>query len=173
MFKFMTIPLMVLSLMCLTPDLPARDDIGTAENARMVLENFKMRGMAPDGRKQWDLHGAKAIVEGPLANLEDALVVFYTAENEKFDITSPHCTFNRITKIGGSEAPLHAQGRTITIDGVGYDIFASEQRLHIRSQVKMKIKEAKGLLDEEKIFGNRDRKMPAPTTDKPPAEGAK
>lgn len=113
----------------------------TAENNRMILQNFKTRGTDEAGGNAWELLGARAVIEGELAQLEEVTVNFFVNKGETVVVTSPRCTFNRVTKIGSSDAAIHVWHRQATIDGKGYDIITDEHRLHIRNEVKMIIKQ--------------------------------
>ena len=126
---------------------PALGARGEADSGRMVLEKFRTRGVTDDQHTQWELSGGNAVVEGPLVQLDDIELVFHSAKGDKVIVTSPHCAFNRVTQIGASDAPLRVRNQMVTVDGVGYDILAGQQQLHIRDKARMWIKEQKGVLD--------------------------
>jgi hypothetical protein len=107
-------------------------------------------------------------LDGPLANLKTVEVTFRTMDGDTFLITSPGCAFNRITKVGTSDEVIHVRSRRMTVDGVGYDIFAGQQKLHIRSRVVMHI-----VQEGEQDGFPFDISAPRPGGNKPPATGSK
>ena len=115
-------------------DAPALVDTG-----RLSLQDYRTRGRSDDRQTDWEIHGQDAQLDGPLANLKTVEVTFRTADGETFLITSPGCAFNRGTKVGSSEEEINVRSRRVTVDGVGYDIFAGQQKLHIRSRAVMHI----------------------------------
>ena len=143
----------------------AKDRSGLAETTRIVTENFKTRGTDASGRREWDMTGARGVVEGVLATLETVKVVFYLTNGDTAVVTSPECVYDRVAKIGSSTAPIHVWNKQVVIDGKGYDIFTAEKRIHVRSEVKMLIRQdsSQALADE----------APAPTgaAKAPPGNG--
>lgn len=135
----------------------------TPEDTRIILEQFRTRGMSEDGRTEWELSGAHAVVDGAQVELRDATLVFRSQKGETATITSPRFSFNRTEKSGASDAPLHVAHRQVVVDGVGYDILADQQVLHIRSQVRMRIQH------EQQGLGERLFRRPTPA---PPAAPA-
>lgn len=117
---------------------------GDADIGRMVLEQFRTRGVTDDQRTQWEIKGGNAVVDGPQVLLENIELTFRSAKGDTVFITSPRCSFNRATQTGSSDAPLHVRNPMVTVDGVGYDILAAQQLLHIRTQVRMWIKTQDG-----------------------------
>ncbi len=120
---------------------------------RVVLSGFKTRGCREDGRLQWELQGATATLRRGLAELSDVLLTFHLEDGRTAVVSSPKCMFNQGTKIGKSTAPIHVQSRTVVLDGVGYDILANKQKLHIRSKVRMCISTAGGLQEKAAVGG--------------------
>ena len=121
---------------------------GLAPGARMVLDNFKTRGVQDDGRLHWRLKGRKAVVHGVLADLQEAELVFYLRDGETARITSPKCSFNQTTAVGQSEAPLSVESQTIRLSGIGYDLWAREQKLRIRRSVRMTILRTREVIEK-------------------------
>ncbi len=112
----------------------------------MTLSGFRTRGIQDDGGMRWELRGAKAVVKGTVAEVGDAVVVFQTGD-QQWRATSPACTFDQATGIGGSEAPLRVESRAMTLDGVGYDIIMDTQVVRVRSKVRMVIARAETMIE--------------------------
>jgi len=142
------LPILALPLAVSMLPLPALAARGETDGGRMVLEKFRTRGVTDDQRTQWELSGGNAVVEGPLVQLDDIELVFRSAKGETVVVTSPRCAFNRVTKTGASDAPLRVRNQMVTVDGVGYDILAGQQQLHIRDKVRMWVRPQKGVLDD-------------------------
>lgn len=147
------------------------DALSGVASGRLIMEDFRTRGMTDDGKTTWILFGKQAQLEGNVVHLQDAELTFRT-EKDTVVITTPACTFDRTTRAGQSDAPLHVRNPQVTVDGVGYDILAGQQQLHIRSQVVMRIKTEKGILDRAlpPAGGNSPaaEAPPAPVTAPPP-----
>ncbi len=120
---------------------------GTAETGRITLGDFRTKGVTSDGKAQWQLRGGNAVTEGVMVRLGNAELTFITQEKDTVVITSPRCEFNRLSKTGSSDAPLKVVHRQVTIEGVGYDVLAEQQAVHIRSNVKMTIHPEKGRIE--------------------------
>ena len=118
---------------------PPAGSRAAADSGRMTLGSFRTRGVTADGKGSWKLVGGNAVTQGNLVNLGNAELTFITDAKETIVITTPVCAFNRLNRTGNSEAPLRVTHRQMTVDGVGYDILAEQQELHIRSQVTMKL----------------------------------
>jgi hypothetical protein len=126
------------------PGLSAAEPPVLGVSARLSLQDFRTRGKTEDQRTDWELSGRDAQLDGPSVVLQTVEVTFRTADGETILITSPGCSFNRVTKIGASAEPLTVRSRRVRVDGVGYDIFAGQQKLHIRSQVVMHLERPAG-----------------------------
>ena len=115
---------------------------------RLVLTGFSTRERRPDGSLKWQVNGRRAVVHGNDADIEDLELTLCPEEGgEQLRLTSPKCLFNRVTKVCRSSAPIHVKSPSLEVRGVGYDIMAEEQKLHIRSNVRMVIRKAGGLLE--------------------------
>jgi hypothetical protein len=104
------------------------------------MNDFKTRGTGSDDGRSWELSGGKAVFQGRTVDLQQLLLTFTMADGATIKITSPRCKFNENTGVGSSDASLHAEGRGVVVDGVGYDVFVKEQKLHVRDRVRMKIR---------------------------------
>jgi len=121
--------------------LAALASVGAGTSSQVALGEFRTRGITADEKASWRLTGGSAdSAGGDMVNLTNAELTFTTEAKEKIVVTSPNCQFNRQTKTGSSEAPLHVEHERLSVDGVGYDVLADQQELHIRSKVKMKIR---------------------------------
>jgi len=115
---------------------------------RMTMSGFKTRGCREDGSVEWEILGAKAEVRGVLAELTQVKLTLYLREREPVLITSPSCSFNQASEAGSSDAPIHVKSRSFRLDGVGYDVLVGQQRLHVRSRVRMRIRKRQDLLEK-------------------------
>lgn len=114
----------------------------SADNALedMTLSDFSTRGVSESG-KPWLLTGSKAIIKGLKTNLTDVVYQSFTAPNEPdIRITSPACVYERTEQTTRSSEEVHVTGENFTLDGVGYDFYHKDEKLHIRSRVRMKIR---------------------------------
>lgn len=137
-----------------------RAGYGTAET-ELVITKFKTRGTDDKGAIKWELEGAEATVRGGKAQIRHVKVTFSPTEREKqTQMTSPHCAFDRETRIVSSDAPLHVQSAGFVLDGIGYDILTDRQKLFIRNKVRMIIR------TPEKTLQQISELAPARTTGK-------
>jgi len=135
------------------------------ERAGLSIEHFITRGVAKQGGSPWHLEGARAVIRGSQADLQDARLTFTTQNKEPVVITSPRFAFDRLTESGHSDGPIHVEHRQLVLDGMGYDILTDSQVLHIRSQVRMRIITPQNLMDRDPLLkksGHRETR--APTT---------
>jgi len=120
--------------------------------ARLTMSGFQTKGRHDDGGVAWTLNGGKATVKGVLVEMEKVRLTFLFRDGEAVLITSPRCSFNQTTEAGQSDAPIHVEGKTIRLDGVGYDIWTEKQKLRVRSQVRMVIRRAGGVLEKVRVL---------------------
>ncbi|MFA5206038.1 MAG: hypothetical protein WC708_16700 [Lentisphaeria bacterium] len=152
----------------------ARDDGTSAlefapERAGLTMDRFVTRGVTAKDATPWRLEGEHAVIQGSQARLQGARLTFTTQEKDLIVITSPDFTFDRMTRSGHSEGPFHAEHRQFILDGVGYDVLADSQILHIRSQVQMRILGTGGLMDQDPLMKKLGRREAAPPArPKPP-----
>ncbi len=107
----------------------------------MTIDDFKTRGQREDGSGQWELSGARATLLGETVKIETFTFRLFGAESAgEAVITSPHCLYHRTGRTAASQAPLHLVTSRFTLDGVGYDLSADNQTLHVRHQVRMVFK---------------------------------
>ena len=136
--RFNLLFLLPVLLLALLPDAWSATR-SAADSGRTTLGSFRTRGMTADGKGSWKLVGGTAVTEGNLVDLGNAELTFVTDTKETILITTPVCAFNRLNKTANSEAPLRVTHRQMTMDGVGYDLLAEQQEIHIRSQAKTRI----------------------------------
>jgi len=130
------------------------------DGGRVELGDFKTRGLADDQKTQWQLEGRHANVEGNQIRLKDATLTFRMEKGDTVVITSPGCIFDRLNRSGASDQPLRVVHARLIIDGVGYDILAAQQELHIRSRVKLLLKPDRDAMPD--LFpGHREKDMGA------------
>lgn len=133
------------------------------ERAGLSIEHFITRGVANQGGSPWRLEGKRAVIRGSQADLQDARLTFTTQNKEPVVITSPRFAFDRLTKSGHSDGPIHVEHRQLILDGMGYDILTDSQVLHVRSQVQMRIVTPQNLMDKDpllKKLGRRETATP-------------
>lgn len=161
--------LLCLAVTPLSPNAATYGDAGggvaefAPERAGLSIEHFITRGVANQGGSPWHLEGKRAVIRGSQADLQDARLTFITQNKEPVVITSPRFAFDRLTKSGHSDGPIHVDHRQLTLDGMGYDILTDSQVLHIRNQVRMRIITPQNLMDKDpllKKFGRREAGTP-------------
>lgn len=113
-----------------------------------MMSGFRTQSCRQDGSREWEITGAKADVLGVLAELAEVELTLYLRDGDPVLITSPACSFNQARETGTSGAPIHVRSKSFQLDGVGYDVLAGQQRLHVRSRVRMKIQKARSLLEQ-------------------------
>lgn len=122
------------------------------DTKRLVLTGFSTREKRADGTLKWHLRGRRAVLLGDDADIEDLdLTLRPEGGDEHIRMTSPKCLFNRATKVCRSSAQIHVKSESLEVHGIGYDIMTQEQKLHIRSSVRMVIRKAGGLLAAELV----------------------
>ncbi len=142
------------------------------ERAGLSIEHFVTRGVANQGGNPWHLEGQRAVIRGSQADLQDARLTLITQNQEPVVITSPRFAFDRLTKSGHSDGPIHVDHRQLILDGLGYDILTDSQVLHIRNQVRMRIVTPQNLMNKDpllKKLGHQETGTPAA----PPAKTEK
>ena len=124
--------------MILALALTAKAQIG--QNS-IVFDDFVMRGNDETGGKSWQMHGAHAEMSGTIVKIEELDVLFFMADGSVTRVQSPNCKFNKTTRIGASPSPIHVDGDNMKLDGIGYDLLADQQKLIVRSNVTMWIRQ--------------------------------
>jgi len=111
-----------------------------AKSTRIELQNFRTRGMAPDGRVAWELVGERAAVAGAEADVSDVTVVLQPEDSaRRVVVMSPRCRLDRARRTVHSTDWLRARSAAFTLYGVGYDIDGDAARLTVHSKVHMRI----------------------------------
>ncbi len=138
--NFITMPLQrqiifVMVAMAVSVLLPAAEPAGGS----ILLRDFKMRGVKTDGQPHWDLFGQAADVHGVMADIRGIRLLLYLDGGDRMEITSPSCRFDRVGKIGESDAEIKVRGQRLEMEGIGYNLLAEAQSLTVRSRVRMLI----------------------------------
>lgn len=99
---------------------------------RLTISNFTLGGA------DYTVAGEKAIVMGSRALIQQIQAVFQR-DNKEVRLFSPECDLDQISRTGQSRDRIHVRTRSLTIDGVGYDVSFPDQRIFIRNDVKVRI----------------------------------
>ena len=93
-----------------------------------------MRDYKVDGNLAWLINGDHADASGRWVIVRGLNAELHTTDG-LFLVISPHCRFDRLRQTGTSDQAVQVRGRTMTIDGNGFDLNLDKQRLSIRSNV--------------------------------------
>ena len=99
---------------------------------RLTINNFKLGGI------DYLIVGDKAIVTGDRALIKKMQGVFHR-NNSEMRLFSPECDFDQVAKTGQSSSRIHLRSKSLTIDGVGFDLDFAAHRVFIRDEVKVRI----------------------------------
>lgn len=114
------------------------------------FDDFVMRGRDEQGRESWELHGEHATMQGTIVQIEGLDLQLFTANGSSVTrVLSPHCTFNKTTRTGQSPAHLRVVNDNMTLEGMGYDLLADQQKLKVRSEVTMWIRHVRASVEDE------------------------
>lgn len=113
------------------------------EDASVVLSDFKLPEYNKNTKElEFIISGAKARTMGVLINLSDVKIDWVDKDihNVKATVTTPSAVYDRVTKtIRGDEA-LHFRSPEMDADGIGFDADYEKQTIHIRSNVRVILK---------------------------------
>ena len=98
------------------------------------VTNFRVREYRGDGTLAWLINGDQAEASGRWVIVQGLNVELHTTDG-LFLVISPLCRFDRLRQTGTSDENVQVRGRTMTIDGTGFDLHLDKQRLSIRSNV--------------------------------------
>ncbi|MEA2012561.1 MAG: LPS export ABC transporter periplasmic protein LptC [Verrucomicrobiota bacterium] len=119
-----------------------------ATDETITIMNFKMQEFGDDDRILWKLNGKTATLIGEFADITRAVMILERG-SDPLTIKSEKCLFNQETKIGKSSKPVHIEGKTISADGIGFDLDLNKQHIYIRSHVRVKLKKMKEKQNEK------------------------
>jgi hypothetical protein len=111
---------------------------------QMRLSVFKTREQADDGSPRWELAGAEAVLQGNTVGMKEVRLVLHLADGGTARVRSPEAAFDRDTKTICSDADIQVVSDGFDLEGTGYDIATTLQRVHIRNDVHMLIRAAGG-----------------------------
>ena len=140
--EFLDTPFMTskshLILMALTTWLCSCNLWGGATDAfpggKYSVTDFRVRDYKVDGTLAWLVNGDHADASGRWVIVRGLNAELHTTDG-LFLVISPHCRFDRLRQTGTSDQAVQVRGRTMTIDGNGFDLNLDKQRLSIRSNV--------------------------------------
>ncbi len=98
------------------------------------VTNFRVRDYRGDGTLAWLVNGDQADAGGRWVIVQGLKAELHTAGG-LFLVISSLCRFDRLRQTGTSDDDVQVRGRTMTIDGTGFDLNLDKQRLSIRSNV--------------------------------------
>ena len=112
--------------------------------SKIRMSEFRMKENNEDGSPHWRLAGAEAVLDGPVVEMKKVELTLFLDDGQQALITSPRSTFDRDARTVSSDAPVRVVSDSLRLDGVGYDIPADRQRIYVRSNVHMVIRDAGG-----------------------------
>jgi len=98
------------------------------------VTDFRVLDYKIDGTLAWLVNGDQADASGRWVIVQGLNAELHTADG-LFLVISPLCRFDRLRQTGTSDENVQVRGRTMTIDGTGFDLNLDKQRLSIRSNV--------------------------------------
>ncbi len=113
------------------------------EDANVVLSDFKLPEYNKDSKElEFIVSGKKAKTVGVMIDLDDVQVdwVEKDIKNVKATITSPSAVYDRATKMIKGDEEVHFRSLEMDADGIGFDANHEKQIIHIRSNVKVTLK---------------------------------
>jgi hypothetical protein len=129
----------------------------------VIVEDFKYPQYNKDGQVEFILHGSRARKAGIQTNIEEARLEWVeelpgsgtgTAADRKFrvvgTVTTPTALYDESTNIITGEQEIHYRSTGMDADGVGFDANQKLQTLHVRSKVKVLLRENLRTGDERK-----------------------
>jgi len=162
--------LLLAALPAMPPSARAADgDTGAA----VVIEDFKYPEYNQDGQVEFILHGRRARKVGILTHVEDARLEWVEelpgadqAAGRAFrvvgTVTTPTAVYDESTAAISGDREIHYRSDGMDVDGVGFDVHHQEQTLHVRSKVRVVLR------DDLRTDAER---QPAPPSHSPPEEG--
>ncbi|MBN2451373.1 MAG: LPS export ABC transporter periplasmic protein LptC [Lentisphaeria bacterium] len=108
------------------------------QSGAITLGHFRTQSQG-EGGSRWELAGDHAVIRAGVYALENVVLVLFSEGGQSITIRSPNCTYRQGSGVIESDAPVHVEGRELTIDGVGYDVLLTERRLRIRDRTAMTV----------------------------------
>lgn len=136
--------LFVFAIVCAGPALPGLFD---SAGDGMVMSGFRTRSAESDDSSGWELSGDEAVIRGEIASLSGFELTIRIPGRETLLVTSPQCDFDRTRKIGTSSESLDVRSTSMRLQGIGYDLLLDQQKLKLRSGVKMRIRAPSGVIE--------------------------
>lgn len=133
-----------------------------SDETSVILKKFKLPEYNKDSNDlEFIVYGREAETIGVMINLDDLKIEWYAKGNDKSPratVTTPAGVFDRSTKIIRGDKDVHFRSSTMDVDGIGFDADQAKQTIHIRSNVKVRLKES---LQTEKEKTKTRREEPA------------
>jgi hypothetical protein len=103
-------------------------------SGKYSVTDFRVRDYKIDGTLAWLINGDQADASGRGVIVQGLSAELHTTDG-LFLVISPFCRFDRLRQTGTSDEHVQVRGRTMTIDGTGFDLNLDKQRISIRSNV--------------------------------------
>jgi hypothetical protein len=162
-------------LLAAIPAMPpvARGDDGGG--AVVIIDDFKYPEYDADGRVEFILHGRRARKTGVLTHIEEARLEWIeeqpgsggTTPEARIlkvigTVTTPAAIYDEASDTISGEQAIQYRSADMDVDGIGFDVRHLEQTLHVRSKVRVVLR------DDLRTDAERADDTPGPT---PTAEG--
>lgn len=113
----------------------------------VVMSGFRTRSVESDDSSGWELSGNEAVIRGKFVSLCGFELTIRIPGRETLRVTSPQCNFDRTRKIGTSGESLCVESESMKLKGTGYDLLLDQQKLKLRSNVRMRIRAPRGVIE--------------------------
>ncbi len=130
--------------------MPAAD---TDDGADVTLIDYKLPEYNKDSNLlEFVVYGKKAETRGVQILLEKVRVEWVDGDIEKIKavVVTPTAVYDRASKTINGDDEVHFYSDTMDADGVGFDADHEKQLLHIRSKVKVILKQDLQSMQEQK-----------------------
>ena len=125
------------------------------DESSVILYDFKLPEYNKEnGALEYIIYGDKAHSIGVIINLEKLKIEWIGKDTSdiKGTVTTPKGVYDRSTKVIRGDEEVHFNSATMEGDGVGFDADQKVQTLHVRSKVKVVLRENL-LTEKEKTAG--------------------
>ncbi|GEM_PF-6674791 len=132
-----------------------------ADDTSLIMKKFR----SPEYNKETDellciVYGERAQLVGVLVNLEELKIDWMGEDGKvvKGTVTTPKGIYDRSTKIIKGEDEVHYRSDAMDVDGVGFDADQKRQTIHIRSKVKVVLRQNLMTDNEKDVLRKRNEK---------------
>ncbi len=127
------------------------------DSASVILNDFKLPEYNKNTKQlEFIVYGEKAETIGIQINLTDVKVEWVDNDINKVKatITAPEAVYDKVTKMIKGDKEVHFRSPEMDADGIGFDADYEKQTIHIRSNVRVFLKQ-----DLQETEKNKQRKV--------------